>query len=66
MLCFVQVSQDSVDDFLVLNTGDDLCRSTATTANLDIDADGRPLETHLGCPVPVGRLQGAEHLAGGA
>jgi len=28
-------------------------------------ADGRPLETHLGRPVSVGRLQRVYHLAGG-
>ena len=31
--------QDAIDDVLVLNTGDDLYRSTAMTANLDIDIE---------------------------
>ena len=33
------MSQDAIDDALVLNTGDDLYRSTAMTADLDIDID---------------------------
>jgi hypothetical protein len=33
------MSQDAVDDVLVLNTGDDLCRPTAMNANLDIDIE---------------------------
>jgi hypothetical protein len=33
------MSQNSIDDVLVLNTGYDLYRSTATTANLDIDIE---------------------------
>ena len=33
------MSQDPVDNVLVLNTGDDLDRSTAMIANLDIDID---------------------------
>ena len=47
MLCFVQVSQNSVDDFLVLYTGDDPDRSAATLTDLDIDADGRPVKTRF-------------------
>jgi hypothetical protein len=35
------MSQDSIDDVLVLNTGNDLYRSSAMTANLDIDVDSR-------------------------
>jgi hypothetical protein len=34
-----KMSQDAIDDALVLNTGDDLYRSTALTADLDIDID---------------------------
>jgi hypothetical protein len=34
-----KMSQDAIDDALVLNTGDDLYRSTAMTADLDIDID---------------------------
>ena len=34
-----KMSQDAIDDVLVLNTGDDLYRSTAMTANLDIDIE---------------------------
>ena len=33
------MSQDAIDNVLVLNTGDDLYRSSAMTANLDIDID---------------------------
>jgi hypothetical protein len=33
------MGQNSIDDALVLNTGDDLYRSTAMTANLDIDIE---------------------------
>ncbi len=33
------MSQNPVDNVLVLNTGDDLYRSTAMTANLDIDIE---------------------------
>ena len=33
------MSQDAIDDVLVLNTGDDLYRSTAMTADLDIDIE---------------------------
>jgi len=33
------MSQDSIDNVLVLNTGDDFYRSTAMTANLDIDIE---------------------------
>ena len=33
------MSQDAVDNVPVLNTGDDLYRSTAMTANLDIDIE---------------------------
>ena len=35
------MSQDSIDNVLVLNTGNDLYRSNAMTANLDIDVDSR-------------------------
>ena len=34
-----KVSKDSIYDGLVLNTGDDLYRSTAMTANFDIDIE---------------------------
>ena len=33
------MSQDAVDNVPVLSTGDDLYRSTAMTANLDIDIE---------------------------
>ena len=33
------MSQSSIDEGLVLNTGDDLDRSTAMNANLDIDTE---------------------------
>ena len=33
------MSQNPVDNVLVLNTGDDLYRSAAMTANLDIDIE---------------------------
>ena len=33
------MSQNPVDNVLVLNTGDDLYRSTAMTVNLDIDIE---------------------------
>ena len=39
MFLVAQMSQNSIYDVLVLNTGDDLYRSTATTANLDIDIE---------------------------
>ena len=39
MFLFAKMSQDAIDDVLVLNTGDDLCRPTAMTANLDIDIE---------------------------
>ena len=41
MFSLAKMSQDSIDDVLVLNIGDDLHRSTAMTANLDIDVDSR-------------------------
>jgi len=34
-----KMSQNSIYDVLVLNTGDDLYRSTAMAANLDIDIE---------------------------
>ena len=34
-----KVSEDSIYDVVVLNTGDDLYRSTAMTANFDIDIE---------------------------
>jgi hypothetical protein len=34
-----KMSQDAIDDVLVLNTGDDLYRSTAMTSNLNIDIE---------------------------
>ena len=39
MFLLSKMSQDAIDDALVLNTGDDLYRSTAMTADLDIDID---------------------------
>jgi hypothetical protein len=33
------MSQDAIDNVLVLKTGDDLCRSTAMTATFDIDIE---------------------------
>ena len=33
------MSQDAIDDVLALNRGDDLYRSTAMTADLDIDIE---------------------------
>ncbi|WP_415354848.1 hypothetical protein [Halioglobus sp. Uisw_031] len=41
MFSLAKMSQDSIDDVLVLNTGNDLYRSSAMTANLDIDVDSR-------------------------
>ena len=34
-----KMSQDAIDNVLALNTGDDLYRSTAMSANLDIDVE---------------------------
>ena len=39
LLLLAKMSQDSVDNVLAVNTGDDLYRSTAMTANLDIDIE---------------------------
>ena len=39
MFLLAKMSQDAIGDVLVLNTGDDLYRSTAMTANLDIDIE---------------------------
>ena len=39
MFLLSKMSQDAIDDALVLNTGDDLYRSSAMTANLDIDIE---------------------------
>ena len=39
MFLLAQMSQNSIYEVLALNTGDDLYRSTAMTANLDIDID---------------------------
>jgi hypothetical protein len=39
LLLLARMSQDSVDNVPVLNTGDDLYRSTAMSANLDIDIE---------------------------
>ena len=44
MFLLVKISQDPVDDALVLNTGDDLYRTTAMTANLDSNIED-PLES---------------------
>ena len=41
------MSQDPVDDVLVLNTCDDFDGPTAATTNCNIDADGRPIDTRL-------------------
>ena len=46
------MSQDPVDDVLILDAAvrriaDDFDGSTAETANLDVDADGRPINTRL-------------------
>ena len=38
-MLLARMSQDSVDNVPVLNTGDDLYRSTAMSANLDIDIE---------------------------
>ena len=38
------MSQDPVDDVLILNASDDFDRSTAAAANLDINVDD-PLQT---------------------
>lgn len=39
LFLIAQMSQDSIDDVLVLNAGDNFYGSTATTANLDIDIE---------------------------
>ena len=39
LLLLAKMSQDSVDNVLAVNTGDDLYRSTAMTANPDIDIE---------------------------
>ena len=39
MFLLAQMSQNPVDEVPGLNTGDDLERSTAMTANLDIDIE---------------------------
>ena len=39
MFLLAQMSQNSIYEVLALNTGDDLYRSTAMTANLDIDIE---------------------------
>ncbi len=39
MFSLAKMSKDSIDAVLVLNTGNDLYRSTAMTANLDIDIE---------------------------
>ena len=44
MFLFAKMSQGFIDDVLVLNTGDDLYRTTAMTANLDSDIED-PLES---------------------
>ena len=41
MFSLAKMSQDSIDNVLVLNTGNDLYRPNAMTANLDIDVDSR-------------------------
>jgi len=40
-----QVSEDSVDNVLVLDARDDSDRSTAAAAGFDVYADGRPVNT---------------------
>jgi hypothetical protein len=44
LFLFAKMSQGFIDDVLVLNTGDDLYRTTAMTANLDSDIED-PLES---------------------
>ena len=39
MFLFAKMSQDSIDNVLVLNTGDDFDGPTAMAANLDIDIE---------------------------
>ena len=41
------MSQNSIDNVLVLYAGDDFEGSAAATANLDVDADGRAINTRL-------------------
>jgi hypothetical protein len=50
------MSQDAIDNVLVLNTGDDLDRSTAMTANLGIDIE-HSLESR-GQDIATGRSAG--------
>ena len=47
LFLIAQMSQNSIDDVLVLDAAvrridDDSGRATAVTANLNVDADGRP------------------------
>ena len=47
LFLIVQMSQNSIDDVLVLDTRDDSDRSTAAAADFDVYADGRPVNTRL-------------------
>ena len=73
--CFVPFFQDEPAfyreprcigyDVLVFNTGNDSDCPSAATADLNVDADGRPLEGHLCGAIAVRCLQGLDHLPGG-
>ena len=55
MFLLSKMSQDAIDEVLFLNTGDDLYRSTAMIAKLDIDIDIEYALESLGsghCDVP--------------
>ena len=41
------MSEDSINDFLVLYASNDPDRPATATADLDIDADGRPVKTRF-------------------
>ena len=47
LFLIAQMSEDSVDNVLVLDARDDSDRSTAAAAGSDVYADGRPVNTRL-------------------
>ena len=47
LFLLAKMSQDPVDDVLVLDTRDGSDRSTAAAADFDVYADGRPVNTRL-------------------
>lgn len=57
------MSQDTVDDVLILNTGDDFDGSTAATANLNVDIEHAPVTTRL-LPRAWAQILAAWHSAG--